>query len=107
MLFRSVLIVPLLDFAMAVLRRLRAGQSPFAADRKHLHHRLVDMGHTHLQAVLVFYGWTTAFSLGCLAFLFLSWQFATVLTALALIACVIVTISPLSRRRATVESEQP
>jgi len=64
------------------------------------------MGHSHLQAVLIFYGWTTAFSLGCLAFLFLSWQFATVLTALALIVCVIVTISPLSRRRATVESEQ-
>lgn len=102
----AVLIVPLLDFAMAVLRRLRAGQSPFAADRKHLHHRLVDMGHSHLQAVLIFYGWTTAFSLGCLAFLFLSWQVATVLTALALIVCVIVTISPLSRRRATVESEQ-
>ena len=102
----AVLIVPLLDFAMAVLRRLRAGQSPFAADRKHLHHRLIDMGHTHLQAVLIFYGWTMAFSLGCLAFLFLSWQFATLLTALALIASAIATVMPLSRRRAPVESGQ-
>lgn len=100
----AVLVVPLLDFAMAILRRLRAGQSPFAADRKHLHHRLVDMGHSHLQAVLVFYGWTTAFSLGCLAYLFLGWQLATVLTSLALLACVIVTILPLSRRRLPVES---
>ena len=42
----AVLIVPLLDFGLAVIRRLRAGKSPFSADRKHLHHRLLDMGHT-------------------------------------------------------------
>ncbi len=51
----AILIVPLLDFALAVLRRLRAGKSPFSADRLHLHHRLLDMGHSHLHAVLIFY----------------------------------------------------
>ncbi len=40
----AILIVPLLDFALAVFRRLKAGKSPFSADRKHLHHRLLDMG---------------------------------------------------------------
>ena len=46
----AVLIVPLLDLTMAVVRRMSAGKSPFSADRKHLHHRLLDMGHTQLRA---------------------------------------------------------
>ena len=58
--------IPLLDFGLAVIRRLRAGKSPFAADRKHLHHRLLDMGHSHLHAVLIFYAWTAVASIGCL-----------------------------------------
>ena len=62
----AVLIIPLLDFGLAVVRRLRAGKSPFAADRKHLHHRLLDMGHSHLHAVLIFYAWTAVASIGCL-----------------------------------------
>ncbi|MET0975805.1 MAG: MraY family glycosyltransferase, partial [Leifsonia sp.] len=62
----AVLIIPLLDFGLAVIRRLRAGKSPFSADRKHLHHRLLDMGHSHLHAVLIFYGWTAVASIGCL-----------------------------------------
>ncbi len=62
----AVLIVPLADFTLAVLRRLRAGKSPFAADRKHLHHRLLDMGHSPVQAVTIFYLWTAMLSLACL-----------------------------------------
>ena len=54
--------IPLLDFGLAVFRRLRAGKSPFSADRKHLHHRLLDMGHSHLHAVLIFYAWTAVAS---------------------------------------------
>ena len=64
----AILIIPLLDFGLAVFRRMRAGKSPFSADRKHLHHRLLDMGHTHLHAVLIFYAWTAAASIGCLLY---------------------------------------
>ena len=94
----AVLVVPLLDFGMAVLRRLRAGQSPFTADRKHLHHRLIDMGHSHLQAVLIFYGWTASFSLGVLAFLFFPWPIATGIIVLALVTCTTLTLLPLFGR---------
>jgi UDP-GlcNAc:undecaprenyl-phosphate/decaprenyl-phosphate GlcNAc-1-phosphate transferase len=94
----AVLVVPLLDFGLAIIRRLLAGKSPFAADRKHLHHRLVDMGHTHLQAVLIFYSWTTVFSLGCLSYLFLPAIAATIAMGLGFVACLIVTALPLSRR---------
>ena len=96
----AVLIVPLLDFTMAVLRRMRAGKSPFSADRLHLHHRLLDMGHTHLHAVLIFYGWTFAFSVGCLGFMFLPFWPALLLIMLGLVVCTIVTLAPLSRRKA-------
>ena len=64
----AILVLPLLDFTLAVLRRLRAGKSPFAADRKHIHHRLQDFGHSHLGSVLVFYVWTAVISISCLLF---------------------------------------
>ena len=95
----AVLIVPLLDFALAVFRRLRAGKSPFTADRKHLHHRLLDMGHSHLHAVLIFYGWTAVVSVGCVLLLFAPWWVAVVVTVVGLLICAIVTLAPLSRRK--------
>jgi len=62
----SILLLPLLDFALAVLRRLAAGKSPFAADRLHLHHKLQDFGHGHVGSVLVFYFWSASVSVSCL-----------------------------------------
>ncbi|MDP9027639.1 MAG: undecaprenyl/decaprenyl-phosphate alpha-N-acetylglucosaminyl 1-phosphate transferase [Actinomycetota bacterium] len=96
----AVLVIPLLDFGLAVFRRLRAGKSPFSADRLHLHHRLLDMGHSHLHAVLIFYAWTATASVGLLLFLFTPSWVAIVVTATGLVVCTIVTLSPLSRRKA-------
>jgi UDP-GlcNAc:undecaprenyl-phosphate GlcNAc-1-phosphate transferase len=108
----AILIIPLLDFGLAVFRRVRAGKSPFSADRKHLHHRLLDMGHSHLHAVLIFYGWTAAASVGCLLYFVLPVYFglptwyATVFLVVALLACTIVTLAPLSRRKAVEAASQ-
>jgi UDP-GlcNAc:undecaprenyl-phosphate GlcNAc-1-phosphate transferase len=96
----AVLVIPLLDFSLAVIRRLRAGKSPFSADRKHLHHRLLDMGHTHLHAVLIFYAWTAVLSIGCLLFFFDPYWMAIVFVAVGLVVCTAVTLAPLSRRKA-------
>lgn len=96
----AVLVIPLLDFGLAVFRRLRAGKSPFSADRKHLHHRLLDMGHSHLHAVLIFYAWTLVVAVGCLGYRFVPWYVATLLIAVGLVVCTIITLSPLSRRKA-------
>lgn len=95
----AILIVPLLDFILAVTRRLRAGKSPFAADRKHLHHRLLDMGHTHFQSVLIIYGWTAVLSVGTLLFLFLPavWVFA--ILTVGIVGCAWVTFAPKMSRR--------
>jgi UDP-GlcNAc:undecaprenyl-phosphate GlcNAc-1-phosphate transferase len=96
----AVLVIPLLDFGMAVIRRLRAGKSPFSADRLHLHHRLLDMGHSHLHAVLIFYGWTMVISVGCLAYMFVPWYVATLFIGLGAAVCAAFTLVPLSRRKA-------
>ena len=108
----AILIIPLLDFGLAVFRRVRAGKSPFSADRKHLHHRLLDMGHSHLHAVLIFYGWTAAAAVGCLLYFVLpvyfglpSW-YATMFLVITLLACTIVTLAPLSRRKAVEAASQ-
>lgn len=61
-----VVILPLLDFGLAVFRRMRAGKSPFSPDRKHLHHRMLDLGHRDRDAVLIFYAWTAVISLAVL-----------------------------------------
>lgn len=61
-----IVLLPLLDFGLAVVRRMSKGKSPFSPDRKHLHHRMLDMGHTARDAVLVFYSWTAIVSLSVL-----------------------------------------
>jgi UDP-GlcNAc:undecaprenyl-phosphate/decaprenyl-phosphate GlcNAc-1-phosphate transferase len=58
----TILVIPYADMLMAVIRRTRAGMSPFAPDRKHLHHRLLDIGHSHRLSVLIMYLWAALFS---------------------------------------------
>jgi len=50
-----VLGVPILDTFWIIVRRLGSGHSPFTPDRGHIHHRLLDMGLSHSQTVLVIY----------------------------------------------------
>jgi UDP-GlcNAc:undecaprenyl-phosphate GlcNAc-1-phosphate transferase len=63
----SILIVPFADLVMAVFRRTRRGQSPFAPDKQHLHHRLLEYGHSHRRAVLVMWLWAALIALGGVA----------------------------------------
>lgn len=51
----SIFALPLLDTLVAIGRRLIHKQSPFHPDRGHLHHKLVDMGFTHKEAVRLLY----------------------------------------------------
>ena len=63
----AVLFVPLLDLLLAVVRRTRAGRSPFAPDKLHLHHRLLEIGHSHRRAVLLIYLWAALLAFGAVA----------------------------------------
>ncbi|MEU9846489.1 MraY family glycosyltransferase [Streptomyces sp. NPDC047985] len=64
----SVIALPIADLVLAVVRRTWNGKSPFAADKGHLHHRLLQLGHSHRRAVLLMYFWSALFSFGIVAF---------------------------------------
>lgn len=93
-----VIALPLADLVLAVLRRTLAGKSPFAPDRGHLHHRLLDMGHSHMRAVLLMYLWA-----GIVAFAAVSLSVfdspVIVLTVTALVATCAVGLIALPRLR--------
>jgi UDP-GlcNAc:undecaprenyl-phosphate GlcNAc-1-phosphate transferase len=95
----AILILPMLDFTLAVLRRLRAGKSPFAADRQHIHHRLQDFGHTHLGSVLVFYVWTALISISCVLFFFVEAWIVWLFLLLGTAASFTFTVWPVLRKR--------
>ncbi len=58
----AVMVIPYTDMLRAVIRRTRAGQSPLAADKGHLHHRMLDIGHSHRSTVLILYAWAGIFA---------------------------------------------
>ena len=58
-----ILGIPLADVILSVVRRLARGQSWTTADREHLHHRLLNMGHGPRRAVMLIYAWTILLSL--------------------------------------------
>ncbi len=62
-----VLGVPIIDTFWNIVRRLATGASPFTPDRGHVHHRLMDLGLSQTQVVLLIYGLTLA--LAALSFL--------------------------------------
>ena len=51
-----VLGVPIIDTFWIIVRRVTQGRSPFSPDRTHIHHRLLDLGLSHRETVLVIYG---------------------------------------------------
>ncbi|UGY93656.1 MraY family glycosyltransferase [Streptomyces gobiensis] len=64
----TIIAVPMADLVLAIVRRTWNGQSPFAADRGHLHHRLLEIGHSHSRAVLIMYFWSALIAFGAVAF---------------------------------------
>ncbi len=63
----TVLAVPFVDLLLAVFRRTRTGRSLFAPDKEHLHHRLLEIGHTHRRAVLTIWYWSAVLAFGGVA----------------------------------------
>ncbi len=53
-----VLAVPFVDTIWTIIRRIAAGRAVFSPDKQHLHHRLLEIGHSHRRAVLIMYYWS-------------------------------------------------
>ncbi|MGW0903548.1 MraY family glycosyltransferase [Streptomyces sp. NPDC002853] len=64
----TIIAIPFADLVLAIVRRTWNGKSPFAADRGHLHHRLLEIGHSHSRAVLIMYFWSALIGFGTVAY---------------------------------------
>ncbi|WP_260610206.1 MraY family glycosyltransferase [Streptomyces sp. WAC06614] len=64
----GIIALPMADLVLAIVRRTWNGKSPFAADRGHLHHRLLEIGHSHSRAVLIMYFWAALIAFGTVAY---------------------------------------
>ncbi|HEX6843884.1 MAG TPA: MraY family glycosyltransferase [Actinomycetota bacterium] len=95
-----VLFVPFLDVALAIVRRTRRGQGIGHADKEHLHHRLMDIGHGHREAVLLMYLWSALISGAGLAIGLIDGRLLVGLILVAVVTLFLVTALPrLTERR--------
>lgn len=95
----AVMVIPFLDFALAVLRRIGAGRSPFHADKAHLHHRLLSLGHSKTTAVLIMYTWTVVISVGMLLPLVMQTRSVIIFWIVGVLIALFLTFDPLDLRR--------
>ena len=87
----AVIALPFTDLLLAVLRRTRAGRSVFAPDKQHLHHRLLEIGHSHGRAVFLMWVWAALVSFGLVVISLVGGWTAPVVIGLAVVLTVLVT----------------
>ncbi len=90
----AAVFVPVLDLVLAVVRRLARGTSPFSADKMHLHHRLLSLGHTHRRTVLVLYLWVSVVAFGAVSFSVVPAAWALTAFVVAVAVAFLVTLVP-------------
>ncbi|MGB5110588.1 MAG: MraY family glycosyltransferase [Mycobacterium sp.] len=95
----AVMFVPALDMLLAIVRRTRAGKSPFSPDKMHLHHRLLQIGHSHRRVVLLIYLWVGIVALGAAGTIFFDPRYTGAVMLAAILVAGVVTLIPLLRGR--------
>jgi UDP-GlcNAc:undecaprenyl-phosphate/decaprenyl-phosphate GlcNAc-1-phosphate transferase len=93
----AIMGLPFVDMVLAVFRRTRAGQLPWKPDRGHLHHRLLDIGHSHRRAVVLLYLWSGLIAVGAVSFAYLPPWVSVVGILLLLVVATVLTRRPWSR----------
>jgi len=96
----AVLALPFVDLVLAVIRRVSRGRSPFAPDKQHLHHRLLELGHSQRRAVLLLYFWSAivAFAGVGLTYEKRGWVVVGALLALAVVGLTLSAVPALRGR---------
>jgi UDP-GlcNAc:undecaprenyl-phosphate GlcNAc-1-phosphate transferase len=89
-----VLFIPFLDVVLAIARRTWRGQGIGHADKEHIHHRLMDIGHSHRRAVLLMYLWSGLISASALAVGLIDGRTTVGLVLLAALALFLMTALP-------------
>ena len=89
-----VLAVPFVDVGFAIVRRMAKGRAVTAPDKEHIHHRLMEFGHSHREAVLLMYLWSVLISGTALAVALLDGRILIGGIALASLLVILATALP-------------
>jgi UDP-GlcNAc:undecaprenyl-phosphate/decaprenyl-phosphate GlcNAc-1-phosphate transferase len=93
-----VLAVPFTDVIWAIVRRMRRKRPFYRPDKEHIHHRLLDIGHSHRGAVLLMYLWSALLASLALAITYIKSR-AMILSVIFIVAAILVgTAAPRMRR---------
>lgn len=95
----AVMFIPMLDMLMAVVRRTRAGVGFYTPDKMHLHHRLLELGHSHRRVVLLIYLWVGVLAFSAAASTIFSAPVVLPILGGGLLLAMIATIVPRLHRR--------
>ncbi|MEU0541052.1 MraY family glycosyltransferase [Nocardia sp. NPDC005978] len=90
----AVMFIPVLDLVLAIVRRVRAGVSFSTPDKMHLHHRLLQIGHSHRRVVLLIYLWVSVLAFGAVGTSLMDRTLVVLLFAAGLVFALIVTAVP-------------
>lgn len=88
----TVFALPLFDTVAAIFRRVLSGRSPFAPDKGHLHHKLVDMGFTQKESVKILYAICAIMGIVAIVFTDTMFDNSRLFKALILLLCAIVIL---------------
>ena len=98
----AILALPFLDLSLAFVRRTYAGKWWFLPDKQHLHHRLLERGHSQRRAVLLMYVWSALVSFGVIILGLVQterqWTVVAAVAAVALVLLVVTLGRPLRAR---------
>lgn len=103
----AVMFIPMLDMLLAVIRRTRAGVGFYTPDKMHLHHRLLELGHSQRRVVLVIYLWVAVLAFSVAASTVFPVTVVAPALAAGLVLAMIATIVPRLRRRAVDRRVEP
>lgn len=87
----SILLIPLLDLVLAIVRRTRRGQAFYQPDKEHLHHRLLQIGHSQRRAVLIIWMWAGLVAFGAVLISLYGGNLTWLVIALGTALCVATT----------------
>lgn len=83
--------LPIFDMVFVSIRRVLNGKSPMSADKTHLHHRLIDLGFTQKQAVMIMYA--IAAVLGLTSVLIAGEGFMRAIVLVLIVALIVIACS--------------
>lgn len=100
----SILVVPFLDLVLAVVRRTRRGQMFYHPDKEHLHHRLLEFGHSQRVAVVIMWLWAALIAFGAVIVTLDASVLSVVVTLAGAVVTVVLTFALPRFRRPPVVS---